>query len=240
MDVHQNHTKLERPVIDVIIPAYNEEQSIGLVLANIPKIVREVIVCNNASTDQTAAVARASGAIVLDEEQKGYGSACLKAIEYITQKPNTAQPDIVVFMDADYSDYPEELPSLIAPIVQEDADLVIGSRVLGDMQKGAMMPQQIFGNWLATNLIRMFYSYHFTDLGPFRAIKFHKLLELEMEDRDFGWTVEMQVKAAKKRLYCKEVPVNYRKRVGVSKVSGTIRGSLLAGHKILWTIFKFL
>lgn len=240
MDVHQNHKRLERPVIDVIIPAYNEEQSIGLVLANIPRIVREVIVCNNASTDQTAEIARASGAVVLDEGQRGYGSACLKAIEYITQKPGTAQPDIVVFMDADYSDYPEELPSLIAPIVQEDVDLVIGSRVLGDMQKGAMMPQQIFGNWLATNLIRMFYSYHFTDLGPFRAIKFQKLLELEMEDRDFGWTVEMQVKAAKKRLYCKEVPVNYRKRVGISKVSGTIRGSLLAGHKILWTIFKFL
>ncbi len=232
---------LDKPIIDVIIPAHNEEKSIGLVLANIPKgLVREVIVCNNASTDQTAQVASLSGATVLDVPEMGYGNACLEGIGYLQRKPQEEQPDIVVFMDADYSDYPEELPQLLHPIVAEGADLVIGSRVLGDMERGAMQPQQIFGNWLATNLIRMFYSYHFTDLGPFRAIKFPKLLELEMEDRDFGWTVEMQVKAAKKRFNCREVPVSYRRRIGVSKVSGTMRGTILAGHKILWTIFKLL
>lgn len=232
---------MDRPVIDVIIPAHNEEKSIGLVLANMPKgFVREVIVCNNASTDRTAQIASLAGAVVLDVPEMGYGNACLEGIDYLRQKPVEQQPDIVAFMDADYSDYPEELPQLIHPIVQENVDLVIGSRVLGDMERGAMQPQQIFGNWLATNLIRMFYSYHFTDLGPFRAIKFQKLLELEMEDRDFGWTAEMQVKAAKKRLNCREVPVSYRRRIGTSKVSGTVRGSLLAGHKILWTIFKFL
>ncbi len=232
---------MEKPVIDVIIPAQNEEQSIGLVLANMPKgLIREVIVCNNASTDRTAWVAQENGATVLDEPEAGYGSACLKGISYLQQKPVSEQPDIVVFMDADYSDYPEEMPTLIRPILEENVDLVIGSRVLGDVQRGAMQPQQIFGNWLATNLIRLFYSYHFTDLGPFRAIQFKKLLELDMEDRDFGWTVEMQVKAAKMGFRTKEVPVSYRRRIGMSKVSGTVRGSLLAGHKILWTIFKFL
>lgn len=232
---------MEKPVIDVIIPAQNEEKSIGLVLANMPRgLVREVIVCNNASTDDTADVARQGGATVLEAPEAGYGSACLKGIEYLQQKTAAQQPDVVVFLDGDYSDYPEEMPALIRPILEENADLVIGSRALGDIERGAMQPQQIFGNWLATNLIRLFYSYHFTDLGPFRAIKFKKLLELEMEDTDFGWTVEMQVKAAKMRFRTKEVPVSYRKRIGVSKVSGTVRGSLLAGHKILWTIFKYL
>ena len=230
---------MERPVIDVIIPAHNEEKSIGLVLANIPNgLIREVIVCNNASSDRTAEVALAAGATVLDVPKMGYGNACLKGIAHLQAKE--IQPDIVVFIDADYSDYPEEMPQLIHPIVEENVDLVIGSRVLGDMERGAMMPQQIFGNWLATNLIRMFYSYHFTDLGPFRAIKFSKLLELQMEDRDYGWTVEMQVKAAKMGFRTKEVPVSYRQRIGTSKVSGTVRGSVLAGHKILWTIFKLL
>jgi glycosyltransferase involved in cell wall biosynthesis len=232
---------LEKPVIDVIIPAQNEEKSIGLVLGNMPRgLVRDVIVCSNASTDGTSMIARESGAVVLEEAEAGYGNACLRGIDYLKQKPVTEQPDIVVFMDADYSDYPEEMPTLLRPILEEEVDLVIGSRVLGDMQRGSMQPQQIFGNWLATNLIRLFYSYHFTDLGPFRAIKFKKLLELEMEDRDFGWTVEMQVKAAKMRFRTKEVPVSYRRRIGTSKVSGTVRGSFLAGHKILWTIFKFL
>lgn len=230
---------MDKPVIDVIIPAHNEEQSIGLVLANIPRgLVREVVVCNNASSDRTAQVAQLSGATVLEVSEMGYGNACLQGIDYL--KAKAEQPDILVFIDADYSDYPEEMPQLIHPIVEENMDMVIGSRVLGDMERGAMMPQQIFGNWLATNLIRMFYSYHFTDLGPFRAIKFQKLLELNMEDRDFGWTVEMQVKAAKMRLHTQEVPVSYRQRIGISKVSGTLRGSVLAGHKILWTIFKLL
>lgn len=232
---------MEKPIIDVIIPAQNEEKSIGLVLANMPwSLVREVIVCNNASTDHTADVARQGGATVLEATEAGYGSACLQGIEYLQQKAVAEQPDIVVFLDGDYSDYPEEMPALIRPVLEENADLVIGSRALGDMERGAMQPQQIFGNWLATNLIRLFYSYHFTDLGPFRAIKFKKLLELEMEDPDFGWTVEMQVKAAKMRFLTKEVPVSYRRRIGMSKVSGTVRGSFLAGHKILWTIFKFL
>jgi glycosyltransferase involved in cell wall biosynthesis len=215
-------------LIDVIIPAYNEEASIPLVLQDLPwSLIREVIVCK-----------KAAGATVLQQPQKGYGSACLKGIEYLENK--STPPDIVVFLDADYSDHPEELPKLIQPIVEKDVDMVIGSRALGNMEDGAMMPQQIFGNWLATNLIRVLYRYHFTDLGPFRAIKYEKLLQLDMQDPDFGWTVEMQVKAAKQKLNCTEVAVKYRKRVGISKVSGTVRGTILAGHKILWTIFKLL
>jgi len=228
---------MAKAVIDVIIPAYNEEKSIGNVLKDIPKEwVREIIVCNNNSTDRTAEVAACNGATVLLQAQKGYGSACLKGIEHIKSK--TEAPDIVVFLDGDYSDHPEELPDVVKPIIEKDMDLVIGSRALGKMEKGAMMPQQIFGNWLATNLIRLFYRYEFTDLGPFRAIKWPKLMEINMVDPDFGWTVEMQVKAAKYKLKCIEVPVKYRQRIGVSKVSGTIRGTILAGHKILWTIFK--
>lgn len=232
---------LKEPVIDVIIPAYNEEESIGLVLQDMPwKLVREVIVCNNASSDNTAAVARTNGATVVDQPRPGYGSACLKGMAHIAQKDQNNQPDIVVFLDGDYSDYPQEMAALVRPIIEDEIDLVIGSRALGQMERGAMQPQQIFGNWLATTLIKFFYNYHFTDLGPFRAIKYKKLLELEMADPDFGWTVEMQVKAAKQKFQCKEVPVRYRRRVGISKVSGTIRGTILAGHKILWTIFKLL
>lgn len=226
-------------IIDVVIPAYNEEASISLVLNDIPDtLVREVIVCNNASTDRTRDMAMQSGATVLDQPKKGYGSACLKGIEYIAQKD--VKPDIVVFLDADYSDHPEEMVDILRPIIEYDQDMVIGSRALGKMEEGAMMPQQIFGNWLATNLIKLIYKYHFTDLGPFRAIRYNRLCDLEMKDPDFGWTVEMQVKAAKQGLRCTEVPVSYRKRIGVSKVSGTIRGTILAGHKILWTIFKLL
>lgn len=230
---------MKRPVIDVIIPAYNEELSIGQVLGDIPvDWVREVVVCNNASTDQTAKVARLAGATVVDQPRKGYGSACLAGIAYLRAKPAAEQPDVVVFLDGDYSDHPEELPLLIAPIMHEDMDMVIGSRATGQRENGAMQPQQIFGNWLATNLIRWLYAYEFTDLGPFRAIRWPSLLAIEMQDPDFGWTVEMQVKAAKHQLRCTEVPVTYRRRVGVSKVSGTIRGTVMAGYKILWTIFK--
>ena len=226
-------------IIDVIIPAYNEESSIKLVIDDIPSgLVREVIVCNNASTDDTKSVAQLAGATVLDQPRKGYGSACLKGLEYIAEKE--VKPDVVVFLDGDYSDHPEEMPLLLAPILSDDRDMVIGSRALGKMEDGAMMPQQIFGNWLATNLIRLIYKYEFTDLGPFRAIRYASLCALEMSDRDFGWTVEMQVKAAKHGLSCTEVPVSYRKRVGVSKVSGTVKGTILAGHKIIWTIFKLL
>lgn len=225
--------------IYVIIPAFNEEMSIGQVLSDIPDdLVEEVIVCNNASTDRTAEVAAAGGATVLAEPRKGYGSACLRGIDYLKDK--ALPPDIVVFLDGDYSDHPEEMPKVVAPILENGYDLVIGSRALGNLEKGAMQPQQIFGNWLATTLIRLFYRVEFTDLGPFRAVRWPSLLDLQMEDPDFGWTVEMQVKAAKKKLTCTEVPVTYRRRVGVSKVSGTVRGTLLAGHKILWTIFKLL
>ncbi|MFT5167834.1 MAG: glycosyltransferase involved in cell wall biosynthesis [Saprospiraceae bacterium] len=238
--VHQ-HKSMSKPVIDVIIPAYNEEHSIGNVVRDIPKdLVRDILVCNNASTDNTATVASENGAIVLDQPQKGYGSACLKGIEYLKAKKPSEQPDIVIFLDGDYSDHPEEMPLLVRPIVEDHIDMVIGSRAIGDLETGAMMPQQIFGNWLATNLIRLFYRYHFTDLGPFRAIRYDKLIEIDMKDPDFGWTVEMQVKAAKYKLKCTEVPVTYRKRIGISKVSGTLRGTVLAGHKILWTIFKLL
>ena len=232
---------LKKAVIDLIIPAYNEEGAIGKVIGDVPSDwVRDVIVCDNNSTDGTAAVAKAAGAIVLDAPRQGYGSACLRGMAYIAGRLASEKPDIVVFLDADYSDHPEELPKVVAPIIEGGMDLVIGSRALGEMESGSMMPQQIFGNWLAITLIRLFYNYHFTDLGPFRAIKYRHLVALEMEDPDYGWTVEMQVKAAKQGLKTTEVPVSYRRRVGESKVSGTVKGSLLAGHKILWTIFKLM
>ena len=229
---------LKNPVVDVIIPAYNEEESIGKVIGDIPgNVVRNIIVGNNGSTDNTKDIATKAGAIVVDEPDAGYGNACLAGMDYIASLESS--PDIVVFLDGDYSDYPEQLVDLIDPI-KKGYDLVIGSRPLGDLQKGSMTPAQIFGNWLATNLIRLIYKYDFTDLGPFRAVRYDRLLDLHMRDRDFGWTVEMQVKAAKMGMKCTEVPVNYRKRIGVSKVSGTIRGTILAGHKILWTIFKLI
>lgn len=227
------------PIIDVIIPVFNEEDSIGKVVADIPvDLVREVIVCNNASTDNTGQVAQNSGATVVFQPWKGYGNACLKGLEYISKKK--IKPDIVVFLDGDYSDYPQELPLLINPIVKDNVDMVIGSRALGNMERGAMMPQQIFGNWLATTLIKLFFKYEFTDLGPFRAITYSALERLNMQDKNYGWTVEMQVKAAKHKLITSEVPVSYRKRIGESKVSGTVKGTMLAGYKILWTIFKYI
>ncbi len=225
----------------VIIPAYNEADAIGNVIRDIPnEYVEDIIVVSNGSTDMTEQVAKAAGATVLTEARKGYGHACLKGIEYLRSLPTSATPDIVVFLDGDYSDYPEELPLLIAPIQQGKADLVIGSRALGNKEKGAMLPQQIFGNWLATKLIKWLYDVEFTDLGPFRAITYEKLLLLDMQDTTYGWTVEMQVKAAKNNLACEEVPVNYRRRIGVSKVTGTVKGTIMAGYKILWTIFKLL
>lgn len=227
------------PLIDVIIPAYNEEKSIHKVVQDIPKnAVRDIIVCNNGSTDQTAEMATKAGATVVNQPDSGYGNACLKGIEYVSQKD--VSPDIIVFIDGDYSDYPEQLIDLVDPIVNQNMDMVIGSRALGNLQAGSMTPQQIFGNWLATNLIKMIYSYEFTDLGPFRAILWSTLVEMDMQDRDYGWTVEMQVKAAKLKYNCTEIPVDYRKRIGKSKVSGTVKGTILAGHKILWTIFKLI
>ena len=226
-------------VIDVIIPVQNEEASIRKVIEEIPKdLVRHIIVCNNGSTDQTRDRALDSGAHVEDEPRSGYGRACLAGMAYIDKLK--INPDIVVFLDGDYSDYPEHMAELVRPISNEDYDMVIGSRVLGRMEKGSMTPAQLFGNWLATNLIRFIYKYDFTDLGPFRAIRYHSLMSMNMEDKDFGWTVEMQIKAAKLGLRCTEIPVNYRRRIGKSKVSGTIKGTILAGHKILWNIFKLL
>ena len=223
----------------VIIPAYNEEDSIVNVLKDIPSThVSEVIVVDNNSTDNTAERARSAGATVLSEKEQGYGNACLKGIDYARKM--SVQPDIIVFLDGDYSDYPEELPKIVAPIIEENYDMVIGSRALGDREKGSMMPQQIFGNWLATSLMRLIHRVHFTDLGPFRAIRFSALEKIAMKDRTYGWTVEMQVKAAKHKLKSCEVAVQYRKRIGVSKVSGTVKGTFLAGYKILLTIFKYM
>lgn len=227
--------------IHVIIPAFNEEDALPNVLREIPKgLVEEVIVVSNASTDNTEEVALELGATVLREEQQGYGFACLKGIAYIKAKPVAEQPDIVVFLDGDYSDYPEEMRTLVAPIIEEGYDLVIGSRALGEKEAGAMQPHQIFGNWLASTLIKALYGVKFTDLGPFRAIRYASLLAIEMQDQTYGWTVEMQVKAAKMRLRSTEIPVRYRRRIGVSKITGTIKGSVMAGYKILWTIFKYL
>ncbi|MEH0156914.1 glycosyltransferase family 2 protein [Limibacter armeniacum] len=232
---------MKKPIIKVIIPAFNEENSVGKVVRDIPKEwVDEVVVVNNASTDQTEREAKLAGATVLTEKRQGYGYACLKGMDYIAQQPDELKPDIIVFLDADYSDYPEQLPEVVAPILKDNMDLVIGSRALGKRERGSMTPQQVFGNWLATTLLRVFYGVRFTDLGPFRAIAYPKLLALDMSDKTYGWTVEMQLKAAKQQMRCTEVPVDYRERIGFSKVSGTVKGTVMAGYKILWTIFKYL
>ena len=225
--------------IDVIIPAHNEEGAIANVIHDIPKsLVRHIVVCNNGSTDSTKDTAIEAGAVVVDEPKTGYGRACLKGMSYLDDLD--VPSDIVVFLDGDYSDYPEHMTAIVQPILEEGYDMVIGSRVSGDLQKGSMTPPQIFGNWLATNLIRLLYRYEYTDLGPFRAITREALQRIDMQDQDYGWTVEMQVKAAKLGMKTMEVPVKYRRRIWKSKVSGTIKGTFLAGHKILWTIFKLL
>lgn len=229
---------MKEPVIYVIIPAFNEENSVGRVVGEIPAgLAQEVIVVNNNSNDQTAVEAARAGATVLHEPIQGYGRACLRGISYAKQRQ--PKPDIIVFIDADYSDFPAEMPSLIAPILNRQADLVIGSRALGKRESGSMTPQQIFGNWLATTLLRQLYGVRFTDLGPFRAIRFDTLMALDMQDTTYGWTVEMQLKAAKMGFSSTEVPVNYRRRIGHSKISGTVKGTVLAGYKILATIFRY-
>ncbi len=220
--------------VSVIIPAYNEEESISRVIKDIPKdIVNSIIVVNNKSTDRTEEFAKNAGAFVLSENDKGYGASCLKGIDFLKDK----NVDVVVFLDGDYSDYPEELVFLLNPILYEDCDFVLGSRIIGQREKGSMPFHSRFGNILSGILINLFWNFKYTDLGPFRAIKFDKLLQLKMEDRWFGWTVEMQIKAVKQKLKIKEVPVSYRKRIGKSKVSGTIKGSIMAGIIILKTIF---
>ncbi len=223
--------------INVIIPAYNEADSIAHVIRDIPDTVEEIIVVSNNSTDATEANAKDAGATVLTETNRGYGYACLKGMAYIASKPTP--PDIIVFLDGDYSDYPEELTKIVAPILNDGIDLVIGARVKTLREDGAMTFPQIFGNWLATSLMRLFFGAKFTDLGPFRAIKYDKLQALNMEDKTYGWTVEMQLKAIKKKLSYTEVSVNYRNRIGVSKVSGTVKGAIFAGIKILSWIFKY-
>lgn len=224
------------PTIDVVIPAFNEESSLPLVLAAIPGgLVRRVVVADNNSRDRTAAVAAAGGAVVVPAAVQGYGSACLAGLDFLRRHD---PPEIVVFVDADFSDHPEEMPRLVAPIFSGEADLVIGSRVLGRRERGALLPQARAGNLIACTLIRLFYGFRYTDLGPFRAISWAALERLEMGDPDFGWTAEMQVKALRRGLRPAEVSVSYRRRVGVSKITGTLRGTLMAGWKILYTVFR--
>ncbi|MFO0267518.1 MAG: glycosyltransferase family 2 protein [Cyclobacteriaceae bacterium] len=227
-----------KPVVDVIIPAFNEENGVGEVVREIPRaFVREIIVVNNASTDNTEVIAREAGATVLREPVPGYGRACLRGIAHVQLAEPL--PEIIVFLDADHSDFPEEIPNVIQPIIEGKADLVIGSRAIGQRERGSMTPQQVFGNWLATRLLSILYGATFTDLGPFRAIRFNKLLALNMQDKTYGWTVEMQLKAARDGLPYVEVPVRYRRRIGFSKISGTVKGTLLAGYKIIATILKY-
>jgi glycosyltransferase involved in cell wall biosynthesis len=223
--------------IKVIIPAFNEADSIAHVINDIPNIVDEIIVVSNNSTDATESNAKKAGATVLVETKKGYGYACLKGMEYIANQ--NKKPEIIVFLDGDYSDYPEELTKIVSPIINSNIDFVIGARTKKLREQGSMTIPQIFGNWLATTLMSLFFGAKFTDLGPFRAIKYQKLLALNMEDKTYGWTVEMQLKALKQKLTYTEIPVNYRNRIGVSKVSGTVKGAIFAGVKILGWIFKY-
>lgn len=224
------------PTVDVVIPAFNEERSIGRVLADLPTSVRRVIVADNNSTDGTAQVADRAGAKVVPAPRQGYGSACLTGVEYLRGHD---PPDILVFLDADYSDHPEELPQVIAPIVAGRADAVIGSRVLGSRERGALLPQARAGNLFACWMIRVLYGHRYTDLGPFRAIRWDAYERLGMRDPDFGWTAELQVKALQHGLTIVEVPVSYRKRVGVSKITGTVSGTIRAGIKIITTILRY-
>ena len=223
------------PKISVIIPAFNEEESIGLVIKSLPqKKIKEIIVVNNGSTDKTAYIAKEHGARVVDEAYRGYGAACLKGISELNE------PEIVVFLDGDFSDFPEEIESLVNPIINNQADFVLGSRMLLPQSRISLLPQARYGNLLAVFLLKLFFQHQFTDLGPFRAIRYKSLKELKMVDKNFGWTVEMQIKAVKHGLCIKEVPVQYRKRIGVSKITGTISGTFKAGVKIIFTIFKYL
>ncbi len=223
--------------IIVIIPAYNEENAIANVIKEIPDYVSEIIVISNNSTDKTIEVATNTGATVLSENRKGYGYACLKGMEYISNRDK--KPEIIVFLDGDYSDFPEELTQLVEPIITQNVDFVIGARVSNLREKGSMTPQQVFGNWLATFLMKLFFKAKFSDLGPFRAIKYDQLIKLEMEDKTYGWTVEMQLKVLKQKMTYVEIPVRYKNRIGVSKVSGTVKGTIMAGIKIIGWILKY-
>src|SRR5512145_3497431 len=221
--------------IVVIIPALDEERSLPKVIAEIPRsIASEVVVVDNGSRDRTSAVAKASGATVLSEPRAGYGQACLTGIAHLAKEP----PEIVVFVDGDYSDRASEMVSLVAPILDGSADFVVGSRVLGRRERGALAPHARWGNWLATRMIQLLFGYRFTDLGPFRAIRYETLLALDMQDKDYGWTAEMQAKAARAAVRVIEVPVSYHRRIGKSKITGTVKGTVMAGYKILTTIVR--
>jgi glycosyltransferase involved in cell wall biosynthesis len=219
--------------VGVIIPALNEERALPAVLAELPGDVDEIVVVDNGSADRTAEVARAAGARVALEPKRGYGAACLRGLVEI------GSHDVIVFLDGDHSDFPENLPRLIAPLAANEADFVLGSRLMGRRERGAMPPQSVWGNRLACFLMRLLFGVHYTDLGPFRAMRRTALERLCMCDQDFGWTVEMQIKAARAGLRIREIPVPYRRRIGQSKISGTLAGTLRAGYKILWTIFKY-
>jgi len=222
-----------RPRVSVVIPALDEAASIGRVLADLPwERLQEVVVADNGSRDGTAAAARRGGARVVHAARRGYGAACLAGLATLRET------DVVVFLDADYSDHPEELPDVTAPILEGRADLVIGSRKLGRAEPGAMLPQQVLGNWLATWLVRVLFGHAYTDLGPFRAVTSEALDAIGMGDTDFGWTVEMQVRALQEGLRVVEVPVSYRRRVGRSKIAGTVRGTVAAGVKIVSTVLR--
>ncbi len=225
---------MRRPAsIAIIIPALNEQDAIGRVIKDIPTaLVQQVIVVDNGSSDNTAEAAAEAGAQIVKEPIRGYGQACLAGMQALRD------PDIVVFLDGDHSDHPEELPLLVSPIIEGRADIVVGSRVLGRREPGALTLQARLGNGLAIALMRILFGARFTDLGPFRAIRYQSLSMLNMADRNYGWTVEMQVKAVSGGLRCIEVPVSYRRRIGVSKISGTVKGAVQAGCKILWTIFR--
>ena len=217
-------------VVGVVIPALNEVDAIGRVIADIPAWADKIIVADNGSTDGTAAAVRAAGATVVVEPEKGYGAACLAGIATL------GSVDVVVFLDGDYSDHPGDMATLVDPIVNDSVDFVIASRVTGAREPGSLTPQQMFGNWLATRLIAGIWRQKYTDLGPFRAIRKSSLDKLAMADRNYGWTVEMQIKAAELNLRVLEVPARYRRRIGVSKVSGTVKGTIMAGYKILYVI----
>ncbi len=227
---------MKLPVIDVVIPALNEEEALPQVLEEIPwEQIRRVVVADNGSTDRTPEVAKAGGAYVVREPERGYGAACLRALEELERDP----PDLVVFLDGDHSDHPEELSLLTDPVLRGEADLVIGSRARGQREGGALTPQQILGNALACRLLHWIYGARYTDLGPFRAIRWEALERLNMSDRGYGWTLEMQIKAAREGLRHHEVPVSYRRRIGKSKISGTLRGTIGASSKILYTMARY-
>ena len=226
---------MDSPKISVIIPAYNEEESICLVVGDIPKqIVNHIIVVNNGSDDRTAINAENAGAYVVNEPTMGYGQACLKGIASLP-----GDTDIVVFLDGDYSDYPEDMKDLVRPIINGEMDMVIGSRITGKKEKGALMLHSSIGNVFASSMIRFFWGFRYTDLGPFRAIRYKSLMQIGMKDTNFGWTVEMQIKAVINKLRIVEIPVRYRKRIGQSKITGTVGGSIKAAVKIIYTIIKY-